>query len=296
MISNLTIILVTFCSEKIIKQTLKILSNLGCSVIVVDNASQDNTVNIIKNDFPNINLIVLSHNIGYGRANNIALNQTKTKYALLLNPDAYISENDILLCLQIMQDNNNIAIAGPVVYNAKIHNNSLIDNGICLKKNKKPSQKSNENYSLNQFITGAGMFLNMLIMQKIGFFDEGFFLYCEDNEICKRVIKKGYNTAIIKKAKILHLGSQSSSINLAEIERTYWHRFGWSKLYYTEKIWGKTIAKLRAIRMLFKFSFLCLKEYLLLKKINKQNSQALKGTWAYFCGSKAFNNQQQPLG
>jgi len=75
MISNLTIILVTFCSEKIIKQTLKTLSNFGCSVIVVDNASQDNTVNIIKNDFPNINLIVLSHNIGYGRANNIALNQ-----------------------------------------------------------------------------------------------------------------------------------------------------------------------------------------------------------------------------
>ena len=296
MFSNLTIILVTFYSEKIIQQTLQSLSNFHCPIIVVDNASQDNTVSIIKNNFQHINLITLPQNIGYARANNIALQQTKTKYALLLNPDAYISKTDISLCLRIMQANNQIAIAGPIVYNAKMHNNNLVDNGICLKKNKKSSKQINENYLLNQFITGAGMFLNMQIMQKIGFFDEGFFLYCEDNEICKRVIKKGYNTAIIKKAKILHLGSQSSNITLAEIERTYWHRFGWSKLYYTEKIWGKTIAKLKSIRMLFKFSSILLKQYLFNKQVNKQTSQALKGTWAYFCGSKAFNQKQQPLG
>jgi hypothetical protein len=110
------------------------------------------------------------------------------------------------------------------------------------------------------------------------------------------VVKKGYNTAIIKSAKILHLGSQSGNISLSEIERTYWHRFGWSKLYYTEKIWGKTIAKMRSVRMLLKFSFLCLKQYLLTKSIKKQHLQALKGTWAYFCGSKAFDNQQHPFG
>jgi len=296
MLSNLTIVLVTFCSEKIIQQTLQSLNNLDCSIIVVDNASKDNTVNIIKNNFQHINLITLPQNIGFARANNIALQKIKTSYALLLNPDAYISKKDILLCLNIMQKNNQIAIAGPTVYNAKIHNNNLIDNGICLKKNKKPSKQISDDYSLNQFITGAGMFFNMQIMQKVGFFDEGFFLYCEDNEICKRVIKKGYNTAIIKKAKILHLGSQSSGISLAEIQQTYWHRFGWSKLYYTEKIWGKTIAKFKAIRMLVKFSIMLLKQYLFNKQINKQTSQALKGTWAYFCGSKAFNKKQQPLG
>ena len=122
MLTNLTIILVTFYSEKIIQQTLQSLINLPCPIIIIDNGSKDNTISIIKNNFQHINLITLPQNIGYARANNIALQQTKTKYALLLNPDAYISEADILLCLQIMQENSQIAIAGPVVYNAKIQN------------------------------------------------------------------------------------------------------------------------------------------------------------------------------
>ncbi len=294
--NNLTIILVTFYSEKIIQQALQSLTHLPYQIVVVDNSSKDRTVDIVKNNFPQIDLIISPYNMGYGRANNLALKKINTNYALLLNPDAHISSDDIAICLQIMQNNHNIAIAGPIVYNAKMQNNNLVDNGICLKKNKKSSKQVNENYLLNQFITGAGMFFNMSIMRKIGFFDEGFFLYCEDNEICKRVIKKGYHTALIKNTKILHLGSKSSDISLAEIEKTYWHRFGWSKLYYTEKIWGKTVAKLRAIRMLTKFSLLCLKQYLFTKTISKQNSQALKGTFAYFCGSKAFDNQQHPFG
>ena len=82
------------------------------------------------------------------------------------------------------------------------------------------------------------------------FFDEGFFLYGEDNEICKRVVKKGFKTAIINDTKLLHIGNSSSKITNAESTKIYWHKFGWSKLYYTQKVHGTMVAKLKAIRII----------------------------------------------
>jgi hypothetical protein len=140
------------------------------------------------------------------------------------------------------------------------------------------------------------MFLNMKIMRKIGFFDEGFFLYCEDNEICKRVIKKGFKTAIINDLKLLHIGNSSSKITKQESEKIYWHKFGWSKLYYTQKIHGSFIARLKAIRMILKFSIICAKELILNRKISTIKSQSLKGSIAYFIGLKAFDKNNNPRG
>ena len=91
----LTIIITTFQSESIIKTCLENIDFDKYEVFVVDNNSSDNTVKIIEDQFPKVNLIKLEQNIGYGRANNIALKKTKTPYALILNPDAIISDDDI---------------------------------------------------------------------------------------------------------------------------------------------------------------------------------------------------------
>ncbi len=64
-------------------------------VLLVDNASSDNTIQIVADNFPQVKIIKLDKNIGYGRANNVALRQVETEFALILNPDAFILENDI---------------------------------------------------------------------------------------------------------------------------------------------------------------------------------------------------------
>ena len=181
----LTIIITTFQSESTIKTCLENIDFNKYGVFVVDNNSSDNTVKIIEDQFPKVNLIKLEQNIGYGRANNIALKKTKTPYALILNPDAIISDDDIKKILNLLESDKKIAIASAMMYYCVLKDNEITDVTFveyCLATLK---EETKEAY-FTRFVSGAGMFLNMSIFRKIGFFDENFFLYCEDNEICKR--------------------------------------------------------------------------------------------------------------
>ena len=294
--SNLTIIIVTYNSEALINNCLANISLEKNEVFIVDNNSSDKTLEIIANNFPAVKIIKNNNNLGFGRANNIALAQTKNDFALILNVDAQITKEDIEKTLEIMAKNPDIAIAGGVVHNCVVENNKIISFHPCPKNLEQLKKEQPQEIYFNKFVTGAGMFLNMKIMRKIGFFDEGFFLYGEDNEICKRVVKKGFKTAIINDTKLLHIGNSSSKITTAESTKIYWHKFGWSKLYYTQKVHGTMVAKLKAIRMILKFSIICLKEFILNRKISAIKSQALKGSIAYFIGLKAFDKNDQARG
>jgi len=294
--NNLTIVIVTYNSEAIINNCLTNISFDKNEVFIVDNNSSDKTLEIVANNFPSVKIIKNNNNIGFGRANNIALAQTKNDFALILNVDAQITEEDIEKTIAIMSQNPDIAIAGGIVYNCVVENNKIISFHPCPKNLEQLKKEKPQEIYFNKFVTGAGMFLNMKIMSKIGFFDEGFFLYGEDNEICKRVVKKGFKTAIFNDTKLLHIGNSSSKITDAESTKIYWHKFGWSKLYYTQKVHGIIVAKLKAIRMILKFSIICLKEFILNRKISAIKSQGLKGSIAYFIGLGAFDKNNKPRG
>lgn len=295
--NKLTIIIITYNSNAIINNCLASISLEKNEVFVVDNNSSDKTLESVANNFSTVKIIKNTKNIGFGRANNIALLQTTNDFALILNVDAQITEEDIEKTIEIMSKNPDIAIAGGIVHNCVIdENNKIISSYPCHKNLEQLKKEKAQDIYFNKFVTGAGMFLNMKIMRKIGFFDEGFFLYCEDNEICKRVIKKGFKTAIINDVKLIHIGNSSSKITKQESEKIYWHKFGWSKLYYTQKIHGPLIAKLKAIRMILKFSIICAKELILNHKISTIKSQSLKGSLAYFIGLKAFDKNNNPRG
>ena len=294
--NNLTIIIVTYNSEAIINNCLTNISLEKNEIFIVDNNSSDKTLEIVANNFPSVKIIKNNNNIGFGRANNIALAQTKNDFALILNVDAQITQEDIEKTIAIMSQNPDIAIAGGVVHNCVVENNKIISSYPCIKNLEQLENEKPQEVYFNKFVTGAGMFLNMNIMRKIGFFDEGFFLYGEDNEICKRVVKKGFKTVIINDIKLLHIGKSSSKITSAESTKIYWHKFGWSKLYYIQKVHGIIVAKLKAILMILKFSIICAKELIVNHKISAVQSQGLKGSTAYFIGLGAFDKNNKPRG
>ena len=115
MTPNLTIIITTFNSQHIIGNCLSKLNLSKYPVIVVDNASSDQTVELISQNFPTVKIIKNNQNLGYGRANNIALRQTETEFALILNPDAMIFESEIEKVLQAMKENQQISLATPLI-------------------------------------------------------------------------------------------------------------------------------------------------------------------------------------
>jgi GT2 family glycosyltransferase len=225
---KLTIVIVTFESSEIIKSCLEKINFDKYDAFVVDNNSQDGTTDIVSRDFPQANLIKLDQNIGFGRANNLALNKAQTDYSLILNPDAFMLEVDIDKALQILDDNKQFALASP----RTLHQKDISD----LKNIHQDSQKErgSEPISNTDFVVGGVMFMRMEIFKKIGFFDERIFMFCEDNEISARSIDAGYKNAIINNSIAFHVGGSSSRKSLRTTYRRFWH-LGWSKSYWKSR-------------------------------------------------------------
>ena len=265
-------------------------------IIIVDNNSSDDSCVLIEKRFPQIKLIKLAQNIGFSRANNIALRQVKTEFALILNPDAFIDFESIEKILDKMKTDSRIALAGPIIYHANLEAGEMKNIQLVNKCLDNVYKKDGDVY-LVKFLTGAAMFIRMEIINKIGFFDENFFLYCEDNEICKRAFKKGYKNIIVEGTKLLHLSGQSTGRkNEKEVRQIYWHRFGWSKAYYTQTVHGIVVAKLKAMRMILKTLILMVKGFLLGKKISMINRATFLGAGAYLIGYGAFQKDGNARG
>lgn len=289
---NLTIVIVTFESAGIINFCLNKINLQKYDVILVDNNSSDRTVEIAKEFLPESNIIKLKNNSGFGRANNVGLKKVETDYALVLNPDAFIEEEDIEKVLSFLETDPKTAIAGAIPYNCAINEEGIIT------KSEQPvlvsfgtATKETSEIYYTRFITGASMFLRMSVFRKIGFFDEEFFLYCEDNEICKRVLKNGYKNALLKNTKFFHCSQKSSKES--RNEKVLWHRLGWSKSYYITATNGVIVGKLVSLRILLKYLFLLFQD-LLKKNPSKRNKYAMQGAFAYLIGQKAFDKNGNP--
>ncbi len=293
--NKLTIIILAFNSRHIIRFCLEKLNFERHRIIVVDNSSQDGTVDFIKTNFPKTEIISLNQNIGYGRANNIALKIVKTEFALILNPDAIILEKDIDLIINEMKGNKNIAIAGPLI----IENELVTEEIVNIEKTKIEEdfngirdmyyEKIGNGFD-SRFISGACLFLRISIFQKLGFFDEKIFLFYEDDELCIRARNNGYKNLTLPTANVCHIGASSSKKSLRGVYRRNWHLKGWSKLYWKEVRKGKLRAKKSALRLT---TFYFVKSLISLVKFQPEEIAkffgAFAGSLSFLIGLKAFN-------
>ena len=249
---DVTIIIVTYKSVHIILESLKNIVGKGYHIMIVDNGSNDSIKNLLKQNYPNsdIELILLTNNCGFGRANNIALEKITTKYAFIQNPDAIITEISIDNLVKEAEKDKNIALANPFPTTKAEPSKSEQQDAINNYKKKIKILNEDKNIIETTSICGGYMLMNMNIFRKIGFFDRNLFLYCEDVELSQRSIAKGYKNILVKNAHVFHYGQKSTEIHgtLAKYKMLYfrqWHQ-GWSKSYLKRKrnnyfkIWLKT--------------------------------------------------------
>lgn len=177
-------------------------------IIVVDNASQDDSLNVLGQFGDKIQLIKNSENLGFGKANNLAVNLSKGRYLFLLNPDALMLEpDDLKKIFLFIKNNKRFGLAGTRV----------------LKANGVDESKPNYYYPGEHYIgrpykdlpgkvawvLGASMIIRKKVYNKINGFDEGFFLYGEDPDICLRIRKLGYEIGYFSDVSIKHIGGVS---------------------------------------------------------------------------------------
>ena len=240
---DLTIVIVTFNSEKKIINCLKSIPS-KTRVIIIENSNNENFKKDIEDKFDNTKCILMGENKGYSVANNVGLKQVKTKYALVLNPDTILDKDAIKNFLVSAKKNYEFWLMGPA-------NDQIVE--INLDKNQLIEVEN---------LKGFAIFFNMSKFQDV-FFDEKYFLYFEEIDLCKSVkIRKGkiyLDTSI----KIIHQGGSSVDvISEEELEKNRnWH-WMWSTFYYHKKYRGFLIALIlifpKFLSAFFKSLFYCL--------------------------------------
>lgn len=287
---RLSIAIVTFNSGLVVRSCLDKFNFDRYDVFVVDNNSSDDTTQIIRDEFPKVNLIALKENIGYGRANNIVLKQAKTDYVLILNPDAFMYDEDLQKAIEIMDQNPNFGLASPNT----LHSNYLPE--IASYREKINALKDEKKISFCDFIIGGVMFVNLKNMKKVGFFDENIFMFSEDNEISLKSIENGYKNIVMNQVLAFHLGAGSSRKSLRTIYRRFWH-LGWSKSYWRRrrKSWINT--KRATLRLVIVYLFEALFNLIKLNKEKVVSKFAFAmGCASHLIGLKAFDKNGKARG
>ena len=225
---KITFVIVCFKSSHIIEKCIQSI-NPNIKIIIVENSDNVVVKKYLENKFSNVEVIIAKQNLGYGKGNNFGISKVKTQYAFILNPDAILDKNCLNELSKAQIDlKDDFTILAP---------NLLNNYGYF------SSQKNNlQNEILEvDYVKGFAILINL---KKINFdkiFDENFFLFLEEIDLCKRIKNSGGKIFVVLNSKIQHSGKQASEYSLnVELCRN-WH-WMWSLFYYNNKHFGVLIA------------------------------------------------------
>jgi len=244
--------------------------NVDFDVYVVDNGSTDGTVEGLAEEFPGVKVIANTGNVGFARANNMAIEESGADYIFLLNPDTLLVNNALKIFLDFMEEKGNekVGCCGGSLYDKEMAPQIAYGNfpsleetafdAFRLKKlfpryhrEKLRTSTENTDDAVRKvgYIVGADMFIRMSAIEKTGLLDEDFFLYFEDTELCFRMKRHGFDTVIVPEAKIIHLVAQSSS-NSTKIEKIAIRER--SRFLFFRKCYGEGVARFVKALLIFK--------------------------------------------
>ena len=253
--SDITVGIVTFKSEKVLFQCLKSIKKIK-NIIIFDNSNDNITKSKVNKNFPKVKFILSKKNLGYGKANNKIIKLCKTKYIFVLNPDTILKKNCELQLLKSINSIKKFSIIAPL---SKERNFGFFHN--------KKNQIINRLFQVD-YVKGFAMLMNIKKIKKIGYFDENFFLYLEEIDLCKRLKNKEENIFINKDAKILHFAAKSTNLGCEFEKCRNWH-WMWSSVYFNKKYTNYINVLIKYLPILF-FSFLKIIYYILIS--NKYKS------------------------
>lgn len=242
---ELSVIIVNWKVKNLLRDCLKSIfsdtSHKKFEVIVVDNDSKDGSVEMIKSEFPQVRLIENRENVGFGRACNQGIKRSCGNYLFILNPDTLVKANTLQNIIDFMESNPKAGIGGcyvyypdgkpqssfykfptPLSYFSRMFSLFRIFPKIRL------TQKFFWEYADNNIagpvdrVLGGAMVLRKETVEQIGSFDEAYFMYAEELDLCYRARQKGWEVSTIPNTEIIHYHQQSS---LQNIRKTTFHKF-----------------------------------------------------------------------
>ena len=225
---NLSIVIVTIRSEKVIDRCIKSI-NKNLPIIVVENSDNLKFKNYLETNYNNVKCILSKENLGTGAGYNIGIKSSKTDYVYVINPDIILEANaldEIYLASKKLDD---FSILSPISADKNFPNYGIMKKKNSIREKNLPFQVD--------YVDGFSILLNKKNFKEENYFDEDFFMYLENDDLCRRVINDGGSIFVVPKAKINHLGAGavnpkfSSEVELSRNWHWMWSTFNYNKKY-----------------------------------------------------------------
>ena len=284
------------CISSVMKSNYK-----NFEIILVDNASKDESHKECKNKFPKIKLIENNENLGYCEGNNIGLKQVDGKYCIILNPDTEVESNWINEFLREYKNHGEglyqpklLATSDKTRINSGGNMMNIFGFGYSLGKGKKDSEEFNKFKSIN-YASGACLFTSKKILDKIGFFDPYLFAYHDDLELGWRAAELGIKSFYAPSIVVYHTESFSfkwSPIKFYLLERNRWYCI---LTHYSKSTFYKILPGLMIIEIMIFFFFLSkgmIKEKIKASKEIIKNYKNIKKKYEELESKKIISDKQ----
>jgi GT2 family glycosyltransferase len=229
---DLSIIIVNWNTRDLLENCLRSIQKsrgtFAIQTIVVDNNSADGSREMVAKIFPDVLLMNSGGNVGFARANNVALPRATSSLVLFLNPDTEVSQSGLEKMIAFMKADRTIGALG-----CKIRNSNGTIQQLGIQRFPSPTGElmkmlcvsARTQSRLGSFfpyhdpeksgevkkLFGACLLVRRDVLDQVGSFDERFFMYCEDVDLCHRITEAGWKLYYLSDAEILHLGGSASS-------------------------------------------------------------------------------------
>ena len=224
----------------------KHLHSVPYEVIVVDNASTDQSADLIEKTFPTVQLIRQSKNVGFGAGNNLGARVASGQYLFLLNTDTVLTCDLLPHLVQVIEQDSTIGIVGPKLLNSDQSLQLSTANSISLwgefqdlkqkieYRNPEKRSQISQQFTIQQevdIVIGAALLIRRSLFEELKGFDETFFMYFEESDLCQRVREKGYKIVYTPSVSLIHLGGYSVNKTSDRLSLEYRR----SQIYYYQK-------------------------------------------------------------
>jgi GT2 family glycosyltransferase len=231
---NLSVIIVNYNVRQFLENALtsiqRAMSGIDGEIIVVDNASTDNSADMVRKKFPDVSLITNQKNVGFARGNNVALEQASGEYLLLINPDTVVQEDTFRVMLRFFSSHPDAGLAGCKILNpdgtfqlpcrrsfptpwvafTKVFGlSTLLPKSRLFGKYNLTYLDPNQSYPVDA-VSGSFMMIRRETYEKVGGLDESFFMYGEDLDWCYRVGEAGVLVYYVHETTIIHFKGEST--------------------------------------------------------------------------------------
>lgn len=260
---DLSVVIVNYNAAPFLARCLasigKFFSDLTYEICVVDNASTDESLELMRKQFPRVQIIPNDRNAGFTVSNNLGARTAKGRYILFLNPDTEFMAGNVRQLVIFMDEKSEVGIVGPKLLNSDgtvqmscrgfpAFKTALFNRSSVLTR-LFPGNPFSDEYIQSgwdhntsrqvDWVSGACLLARKTMLERIGLFDEKFFVYCEDVDLCRRACKDGWKVCYVPEVKVTHYGGQGGTHSVPYRMILQHHKSMWR--YYTKHFRRNTI-------------------------------------------------------